>query len=102
MSANYRRTFHSGSCCLEVSFFLTLITQTFERLIFIRMHVFSDIRPYICTFSHCKAADRLETFATRAEWWNHELRNHLNRIFNIHSEDKQIPAGTFFQTVLSE
>ncbi len=39
-----------------------------------RMHVFSDLRPYICTFLDCK--DELNRFATRAEWADHEFTEH--------------------------
>jgi hypothetical protein len=41
------------------------------------MHVFADIRPYICTFSSCK--DALHTFATRNDWAEHEFKYHLGR-----------------------
>jgi hypothetical protein len=46
------------------------------RLTWHRMHVFADIRPYICTFS-CK--DALCTFATRNDWAEHEFKYHLGR-----------------------
>ena len=38
------------------------------------MHVFADLRPYICTFSDCK--DELAQFSTRAAWADHEFTEH--------------------------
>ena len=38
------------------------------------MHVFADLRPYICTFPNCK--DELAQFTTRAAWADHELTEH--------------------------
>ena len=38
------------------------------------MHVFADLRPYICTFPDCK--DELAQFTTRAAWADHELSEH--------------------------
>lgn len=40
------------------------------------MHVFADLRPYICTFSDCK--DELAQFTTRAAWADHEFTEHRN------------------------
>ena len=40
------------------------------------MHVFADLRPYICTFSDCR--DELAQFSTRAEWADHEFTEHRN------------------------
>jgi hypothetical protein len=47
---------------------------TWRQLTCHRMHVFSDIRPYICTISRCK--DALCTFSSRNEWAEHELGHH--------------------------
>ena len=41
---------------------------------YFRMHVFADLRPYICTFPDCK--DELAQFTTRAAWADHELTEH--------------------------
>ena len=38
----------------------------------IRKHVFTDIRPYVCTFEECD----LKLFADRHAWFNHELECH--------------------------
>ena len=38
------------------------------------MHVFADLRPYICTFPNCK--DELAQFTTRAAWADHERTEH--------------------------
>lgn len=40
------------------------------------MHVFADLRPYICTFPDC--SDELAQFATRTTWADHESTEHRN------------------------
>lgn len=45
-----------------------------ERADLIRVHVFADLQPYICTFSEC--ADSLLTFPTRKLWQDHEFSQH--------------------------
>lgn len=40
----------------------------------IRMHVFADLRPYICTFASCEK--ELTQFSTRAAWADHEFTEH--------------------------
>ena len=37
-----------------------------------RKHIFSDLRPYICTFEGCG----LNMFESQHQWFNHELRFH--------------------------
>ena len=49
---------------------------TFCLLIKPRMHVFADIKPYICTFSPCKI--ELAQFSNRAAWAEHEFSEHRN------------------------
>ncbi|EXJ67422.1 uncharacterized protein A1O5_09435 [Cladophialophora psammophila CBS 110553] len=43
-----------------------------------KIHVFTDIKPYVCTFNDCK--DQLTVFPTRKLWAEHEFRNHRCRI----------------------
>lgn len=38
------------------------------------MHVFADLRPYICTFANCKM--ELAQFTTRLAWADHEFTEH--------------------------
>lgn len=38
------------------------------------MHVFADLKPYICTFADCK--DELAQFTDRAAWAEHEFSQH--------------------------
>ncbi|KAH0538687.1 hypothetical protein FGG08_004762 [Glutinoglossum americanum] len=40
-----------------------------------KLHVFTDLQPYICTFQDCK--DALATFPTRSEWVDHEYLHRL-------------------------
>lgn len=46
----------------------------FHLLMLVRMHVFADLKPYICTFSDCKV--ELAQFSSRAAWANHEFSQH--------------------------
>ncbi|KAL6720942.1 hypothetical protein ACLMJK_000042 [Lecanora helva] len=39
-----------------------------------KMHVFADLRPYICTFAGCNK--ELAQFSTRATWADHEFTEH--------------------------
>lgn len=39
-----------------------------------RKHVLQDLRPYVCTFEHCRNED--STFARRRDWVDHEMREH--------------------------
>ena len=45
------------------------------------MHVFADLRPYICTFSDCKV--ELAQFSNRTTWADHEFSEHrYDQIWN--------------------
>ena len=44
-----------------------------------RLHVFEDLKPYICTFPLCK--DEFLTFSTRKLWADHEFAEHRNTIY---------------------
>jgi hypothetical protein len=50
-----------------------------------RTHVFSDIRPYICTSSSCQQP--LCTFATRKDWADHEFEYHSKEIPWLYLKD---------------
>ncbi|KAL2807837.1 hypothetical protein BJX63DRAFT_411145 [Aspergillus granulosus] len=39
-----------------------------------RRHIMRDLRPYICTFEHCKEAD--QQYDTFTEWISHEINKH--------------------------
>ena len=39
-----------------------------------KMHVFQDLKPYLCTFPDC--IEQLTKFATREQWASHELAKH--------------------------
>ncbi len=41
---------------------------------YIRIHVFADLQPYICTFERCRSM--LVTFADRKAWSEHEAMHH--------------------------
>jgi len=38
------------------------------------MHVFADLKPYMCTFANCE--DKLAQFPTRSAWADHEFTEH--------------------------
>ena len=42
-------------------------------------HVFKDLQPYVCTFGECPTKHTM--FATRHEWFNHELHSHRREWF---------------------
>ncbi|KAK3315568.1 hypothetical protein B0H66DRAFT_502485 [Apodospora peruviana] len=42
-----------------------------------KKHVFFDLQPYVCTFEDCSYASEL--FATRHEWWEHEIDTHRRK-----------------------
>jgi hypothetical protein len=63
--------------------FLKPDLQLILRLMCYRLHVFADIRPYICIISSCKVA--LCTFASRNQLADHEI--------NYHSMKSQGPLG---------
>ena len=47
-------------------------------LMILRIHVFADIRPYICTFPGC--TEELAQFSSRTDWGDHEFNHHrVNR-----------------------
>ena len=46
--------------------------QQRRTLIFARKHLFSDLRPYVCTFKECD----VKLFADRHTWFDHELACH--------------------------
>jgi hypothetical protein len=68
---------------LEVSNFLSRVSP--QELTLHRMHVFSDIRPYICTSSSCQQP--LCTFATRQDWAEHEFKYHSREIPWLYLKD---------------
>ena len=39
-----------------------------------RKHVYRDLQPYMCTFKECAIPD--ETYASRRQWFSHELQKH--------------------------
>ncbi|KAH7232666.1 hypothetical protein B0J15DRAFT_409016, partial [Fusarium solani] len=49
-------------------------------------HIFSDLQPYVCTFKDCIS----ELFATRQEWFSHEINTHRQDWVCIHCGDSKI------------
>lgn len=39
-----------------------------------RLHIFRDLRPYVCTFEQCTLPDLV--FEKRSEWFSHEMQFH--------------------------
>ena len=54
--------------------YYALLSESFTKDTFRRMHVLRDLQPYTCTFSSCTHSN--QTYATRHEWFNHETQNH--------------------------
>ncbi|KAF2110629.1 hypothetical protein BDV96DRAFT_196367 [Lophiotrema nucula] len=59
-----------GSATFECPLCWTI--QSIKRESSWRKHVFSDLRPYLCTFEGCD----LKLFLDRKEWFDHELHHH--------------------------
>ena len=56
---------------MEVSSYLSKISK-FTHDNKCRKHVFSDLKPYLCTFRECNS----EMFESRKEWFRHEHQTH--------------------------
>ena len=65
------------------------------------MHVFADLRPYICTFSDCK--DELAQFTTRAEWADHEFSEHrIDQAWNCPECSEKFACASVWEQHLQE
>jgi hypothetical protein len=49
--------------------------QSFRKESAWRKHIYSDLRPYVCTFGNCD----LRLFSDRRDWFEHELQHHRTR-----------------------
>lgn len=66
-----------------------------------KMHVFSDLQPYICTFTDCE--DELVQFSSRAAWANHEFSKHRNtRSWTCPDCSQEIPEVSGWEQHLQE
>lgn len=59
-----------GSTAFECPFCWTI--QSFRKESAWRKHMFTDLRPYVCTFEDCD----VKIFANRRDWFEHELQRH--------------------------
>ena len=60
-----------------------------------RMHVFADLKPYICTYENCPSA--LVTFPDRKSWAQHEFSCHRSdAIFKCHDCDRELTNEAAF------
>lgn len=65
------------------------------------MHVFADLKPYICTFSDCR--DELAQFTTRAAWADHEFIEHrINRTWKCPECSRKIISASDWEQHLQE
>ncbi|KAF7505892.1 hypothetical protein GJ744_012427 [Endocarpon pusillum] len=63
--------------------FCGTLLKTLRNRIDWKMHIFSDLQAYICTFNDCH--ERLKTFSTRTLWSQHELEAHFSdKSFGCH------------------
>jgi tetratricopeptide (TPR) repeat protein len=51
-----------------------------------RKHIFSDLRPYVCTFELCNS----KLFESQNEWFRHELHNHWKQWLCSICDDKEL------------
>ncbi|UKZ89703.1 uncharacterized protein TrAFT101_004742 [Trichoderma asperellum] len=63
-----------------------------------KRHVFSDMRPYVCTFTDCKEPDRL--FSSRHDWYSHELAFHRRTWVCISGCLRQFTSESAYETHL--
>ena len=58
-----------------------------------RIHVYADLKPYICTFPLCK--DELVIFPTRKLWVDHETNEHRRKFYWTCSEcSDELPSSS--------
>lgn len=61
-----------------------------------RRHVFTDLNPYICTFTDCKLG--LASFGTRKSWADHEFSNHrVSRVWSCSECGTEFPDKERYQ-----
>jgi hypothetical protein len=66
-----------------------------------RMHVFADLKPYICTYENCPSA--LVTFPDRKSWAQHEFSCHRSDvIFRCNDCDKELTNEAAFSAHVEE
>lgn len=66
-----------------------------------KMHVFADLRPYICTFPDCR--DELAQFTTRAAWADHEFTEHRHdQTWNCLECSKKFTSASDWEQHLQE
>jgi len=66
-----------------------------------RMHVYADLKPYICTFEACP--DMLSVFPSRKLWAEHEAINHFSDSFyQCHDCEKNFQEEAHFRIHLAE
>jgi hypothetical protein len=88
---------HQESDWLEVSS-LRVTAGTTNRS---RMHVFADLKPYICTYENCPSA--LVTFPDRKSWAQHEFSCHRSDvIFKCDDCDRELPNEAAFSAHVEE
>ncbi|KAH0595432.1 hypothetical protein MHUMG1_06607 [Metarhizium humberi] len=64
-----------------------------------KRHVFTEMRPYVCTFADCKEPGEL--FGSRDEWYSHELLYHRRIWFCIWSCSEKFYSESAFEAHLS-
>lgn len=60
------------------------IVQSFEKENSWQKHVYSDLRPYVCTFAECD----LKLFSEERDWFEHEAQHRVKWHCNYCSEDQ--------------
>jgi hypothetical protein len=87
-----------GSYWLEVSSPFTFQIDTAKPS---RMHVYADLKPYICTFEAC--SDMLNVFPSRKLWAEHEAINHFSDSFyECHDCERNFQEEAHFRIHLAK
>ena len=77
-------------------------------MLYLRKHVFEDIRPYVCTFKNCRQSNHL--FDNQHDWFEHEQEVHrrewfcspCNKVLDTHASFLEHVEGAHpgLQTIL--
>ena len=60
-----------------------------DELTLVRKHVFSDLKPYSCTFKDCTSG----LFTSRNDWFDHELQHHRRQWYCNICHDQNLPTA---------